>query len=337
MKFAPSVTESTIRENEPYRRGYRNQPHLREFIASAHRTNVIVSSATAFFDQIVIIGLAIATSALVAQAGTNPAGIAAAILACSVAIAVIVRQLRGLENLVHDGSHYNWSRRRRRLNDILCYALAAIPVGARLSEYRESHLRHHGRFGTTVDPDLSRYLELGIEKMDRYTWRRFTTSILVRFHAYQRGWLRSVGASPATGIAPAVWFTLTVSMPSWWWFGPVAGAVATVEWLVALLIGLPLLRFVAESSEHVYTGTDTVFDATISNLGLLQRLVVHPHNDGYHTVHHLWPGIPHHRLHRVHRHLLRHDPETYAKRLRYRTRVTQDPRIGIQVTEEDNQ
>jgi fatty acid desaturase len=80
---------------------------------------------------------------------------------------------------------------------------------------------------------------------------------------------------------------MTVSVPSWWWFGPVAGLITTAEWLVAFPVALPLVRFVAESSEHVYEGTSTVFDATITNLGFLQRFMFHPHNDGYHTVHHL--------------------------------------------------
>ncbi len=126
-----------------------------------------------------------------------------------------------------------------------------------------------------------------------------------------------------------MWFTVTALIPSWWCFGPVAGVVAVAEWLVTLLVALPILRFVAESGEHIYTGTDTVFDATVSNVGLLHRIVVHPHNDGYHTVHHLWPGIPHYRIHRVHRHLLRHDADGYANRLRYRTHVLQEPRVGI--------
>jgi uncharacterized membrane protein YfcA len=39
-----------------------------------------------------------------------------------------------------------------------------------------------------------------------------------------------------------------------------------------LLVTLPLLRFVVESSEHVYNGTDTIFDATIANRGLLRYI-----------------------------------------------------------------
>lgn len=300
-----------------------------DFIASAHRTNISISIAIALIDQVLIVDLLIGTSALYSDAGIDPGRITIAVLICSVAVAGVARQLRGLENLVHEASHYNWSRKRRRLNDFLGYALAAIPVGAKLSDYRESHLRHHGRFGTPDDPDRIQYLDLGIEGMGRASLLQFGVAALCRLRTYQRGWLRSVHGAPPTGLAPAAWFTMVVSIPSWWWFGPVAGVTATAEWLAALLIALPLLRFVAESSEHVYTGTDTVFDATITNLGLLQRFVFHPHNDGYHTAHHLWPGIPHHRLGRFHRQLLRYDPDGYAHRLRYRTRVLQDSKVGI--------
>lgn len=321
--------------SEPYKRGYRNPPHLRDFIASAHGTKVATSTATALIDQISVVGILIATSAIATAAGTNLFGFAVTFLAFSVAVAIVARQLRGLENLVHEASHYNWSRKRRRLNDFLGCALAAIPVGAKLSDYRESHLRHHGRFGTAYDPDRIRYIELDIEDIGRSSLLQFSMGTLRRFHTYQLGWLRSVHGSSAASLAPVAWFMVCVFIPSWWWFGPGAGVVATAEWLVALLVALPLLRFVAEGSEHVYTGTDTVFDATVTNLGLLQRLVFHPHNDGYHTVHHLWPGIPHHRLRRVHRHLLQHDPSGYAHQLRHRTRVLQDSRVGIQAAREE--
>ena len=86
--------------------------------------------------------------------------------------------------------------------------------------------------------------------------------------------------------------------------------------------------FVGESGEHAYRGTTTVFEATVSSLGLAQRLMFHPHGDGYHTVHHMWPGVPHFRIGRLHRVLIERDPE-FAARLRFRTRVLEDVRTGF--------
>ncbi len=183
-KLAEGIKNSSSTATGLYVRGYRNQPHLKGFIASAHRTNIAVGSAAAVIDQVVIISLVLATSALAAYAENNPIRIALVTFACTVTVGVLARQFRGLENLVHDASYYNWSRSKRGLNNFLGYVLAAIPVGAKLSDYRENHLRHHGRFGTEDDPDLRRYLELNIEQIGKSSVYEFVKSILRRLPIY---------------------------------------------------------------------------------------------------------------------------------------------------------
>jgi fatty acid desaturase len=237
---------------------------------------------------------------------------------------VIGRQLRGLENLVHEGAHYNWSRHNHRLNDALTVGLAAAPVGAKIADYRAGHMRHHGRFGTVHDPDLRRYRELDLEAMDRSSCGAFALSILRRFPSYQRGWLGEIGADSLWSLLPFVWATLFVVIPALALAGTSAAWGAGMTWALGYLALLPLLRLVAEASEHVYTNSSSVFDATLTNIGWVQRYLVHPHNDGYHTVHHMWPGIPHHQLARVHRTLMLHDPDGYGARLRYRTTIRQN-------------
>ncbi|MEW2082415.1 fatty acid desaturase [Streptomyces sp. NPDC005283] len=103
-----------------------------------------------------------------------------------------------------------------------------------------------------------------------------------------------------------------------------AAFAASGVWLFAHLVLLPPLRLVAEADEHVYSDARTVFDATVSNTGRLQRSFFHPHADGYHTVHHMWPGIPHHSLRRIHRLLLAEDAE-FARRIRTRDGVLTSP------------
>lgn len=53
-------------------------------------------------------------------------------------------------------------------------------------------------------------------------------------------------------------------------------------------------------------------------------------NDGFHTVHHMWPGVPHHALRLLHATLLTEDAAGYAARLRNRTSVLQSP--GVRLT-----
>ncbi|HWG98511.1 MAG TPA: fatty acid desaturase [Pilimelia sp.] len=323
MTGTTSAVLSTAAPSPPYRRGFANAAELREVVAAAHRTALWRTAGTAAVDQlsVPVLALAIGVWALPALP------VWAALLVGALAVAAIGRQLRALECLVHEASHFNWSRRRRGLNDALAFALAALPTGARIADYRESHLRHHGRFGTADDPDRQRYEELRLEELDRSSLRAFTAGLARRFGAYQRGWLASLGAAPAVTALPLAWAAVMVGVPGWLLGGPAGASGALAVWLLGHALALPVIRFVGESSEHVYRGTETVVDATISNLGLVQRLVFHPHGDGYHTVHHLWPGVPHHRIAALHRALLRRD-HGYASGLRYRTRVLAPPVRG---------
>lgn len=305
---------------EAFRRGYSNLAHLRADIAAAHATSLRRSVLTAAADHMSIPSLALAVPLFIAQ--VMPTWVA--LLSGITVVVLMGRQLRALECLVHEASHFNWSRRHRCLNDLLAVLLAVIPTGALLPEYRRSHLLHHGQFGTAADPDRQRYEELGIEDIDRTRLIRFTAGIIRRYGKYQRGWLGSLGEKPLIVMLPPAWATTTCAFPAWLVGGTASAAIAVGLWLAAYVVVLPVVRFVGESDEHLYRDGETVFDATVSNLGIVQRLLFHPHGDGYHTVHHLWPGVPHHRLARLHQTLLSRDP-AYAGRLRYRKRTLSAP------------
>ncbi|MER6218502.1 fatty acid desaturase family protein [Streptomyces sp. NPDC001674] len=312
------------RHSDLYMRGFRNPPELRALIADAHNTKVFRTGASALADQLSVVLLLLAATSPAARELGQPL----AVLILLIAVLIAARQLRALENLVHEASHYNWSRHHRTLNDVLSAVLAATPTGASIKAYRESHLLHHGRFGTRHDPDRQRYEQLALEDLDRSGVLRYIGNILRRFIPYQRGWIKATGSAPLISLLPFGWALVTVVTPALVLDGARWALSAAGAWLFAYLIALPLLRFVAESSEHNYRGTDSVLAATISNFGTLQRLVIHPHGDGYHTIHHLWPGVPHHRLAALHRELLAESVE-YREQIRYRTGVLQRPQTGI--------
>lgn len=306
-----------------YRRGYSPPRSMRAAIADAHRTRCGLTLAVAAADHAAIWLLVAAAGWAVPH---GPAVVGA--LVALVAVAGIARQLRALECLVHEGSHLNWTRGRRRWNDVLTFALAGMPTGTRIGDYRASHLLHHGRFGSDQDPDRQRYVELGLDG-GRIEPRWFLARHLIRqLPRYQIGWVRTLRVSPVYLLLPLLWTAVAVA-PTALLLGARAAAVGTVVWLAGFLVALPVVRLFGEASEHDFAGTDTVFDATISNLGRWQRLAFHPHNDGYHTVHHLWPGVPHHALPKLHRALLEQDPDGYGRRLRYRTRLLETPRNGL--------
>lgn len=301
-----------------YVKGYTVPSRLRPDIKNAHRTRPWVTIFCALLDHLVAGLAAVGTAWLILH------HLVFSLVPALLAGIVIARQMRALENLVHDASHYNWSRHRRRLNDVLGYLLAAAPVGSRISAYRTSHLLHHGRFGTAEDPDRYRYAELDLEALPRTSLGAFTTGVCQRLLRYQLGWLRELRTNAVAPVVTLVWSAVCVGAPTVFLFDLRTGAVASGVWLFAHFVLLPPLRLVAEANEHVYSDARTVFDATVSNTGRLQRLLFHPHADGYHTVHHMWPGIPHHSLRRIHRLLLSEDAE-FARRIRTRDRILTSP------------
>ncbi|WP_053084713.1 fatty acid desaturase family protein [Streptomyces viridochromogenes] len=305
---------------KPYRKGYRLPPELRDDIAAAHRTRPALTVACALTDAVTALAAA-AVCAWLLTASHLLLSVPAALVGCL----FIARQLRALENLTHEASHYNWARHHRGWNDVLGWLFSGLPTGGRLSAYRESHLRHHGRFGTSQDPDRRRYAELDLEALRRTSLRAFASSVAVRITRYQIGWLREVKTDLLATAGVLLWSVVCAALPTGLLAGPGAGVLAGVLWLVSAFVVLPVLRLVAESDEHIYSDCDTVFDATITNVGLVQRVLIHPHADGYHTVHHLWPGIPHHSLRRVHTTLMAQDPD-YARRIRMRQRLLETPR-----------
>jgi fatty acid desaturase len=237
----------------------------------------------------------------------------------------VVRCQRGLECLVHEGAHYNWAR-RRRLNDLLVNALAALPVFSTVAAFRTAHKRHHEQFGTPEDPDRKRYYLRTLDGLDRSSWLPFLKGVLARLGPYALDWWRAVGSGLVALALGLAWHALVVVLPlgallgwhraAWLW---------GVYYLLPLVFFLPLLRFIAEAGEHVYAEARSVLDATVSNLGWGHRWLIHPHGDGFHLLHHLCPAVPHHRLRRAHDILAKLDPEGYGRRHRCRTRILQEP------------
>lgn len=307
----------------PHRRGYSTPADLRDVIAAAHATSLPRTVATALVDVISVSALAVGAGVL----GTRTPGWGELLIAVF-AITLAGRQIRAIECLVHEASHLNWNRRGRRLNDILAIVVTGLPTGLNPSAYRRSHLQHHGRFGTAADPDLRKYEQLAFEDLDRGRLSSFTRGCVHRFISYQADWLVSVRRAPWSVVIPLAWAAGAIIGPAWLVGGTDAAVLASGIWICAHTIVWPAVRFVGESGEHAYRGTTTVFEATVSSLGLAQRLMFHPHGDGYHTVHHMWPGVPHFRIGRLHRVLIERDPE-FAARLRFRTRVLEDVRTGF--------
>lgn len=322
------VPVQTMREK--WERGYQAPVRARAFLKECHRTRPWLTVLTALSDHAILLALAAASYAVYWKAGAL-----VAVLLYPLAAIGCLRALRGLENLVHEGSHFNWSRSDHRLNDHLCNLLAAVPVFSDVVRYRPGHKLHHFSFGTDEDADLSRYRVLGIEEIRRSGPLPFALGIARRIVAYVIGWWKVIQTRPAVLARAVLWHALVLILPASLALGAgPALALWAAFWMVPFLLLLPWYRFVAEAAKHQYEGQETVFDATISNIGPIHRLLLHPHNDGYHLLHHLFPGIPHHQLRRAHRGLSQLDPQGYGEALRSRTHVLEDPEPSRRPREE---
>lgn len=131
-----------------WERGYQAPLRARDFLKECHRTRPWLTVLTALSDHALILAIAAAAYVVFLRAGAL-----FAILLYPLSAIGCLRRLRGLENLVHEGSHFNWSRSNHRLNDLLCNLLAAVPVFSDIVRYRPGHKLHHFSFGTDEDAD----------------------------------------------------------------------------------------------------------------------------------------------------------------------------------------
>jgi len=234
----------------------------------------------------------------------------------------VARSLRGLECLVHEASHYNWIRRSPCWNDRVANILAAMPVFSSVQSFRAGHLVHHRDYATVADPDRDRYRRLRIDDLDRSSAGRYTLGLIKRIVPYAKGFW-ATGTTKTTVAYGVVWH-LGYLVPLGLLVGVGKAAMLWLLYFVApFILVLTPLRFVAEAAKHCYDHGNNVFETTISNIGPLHRWLFHPVNDGFHTLHHVAPRIPHHRLRVAHEWLFANDP-TYRELQPQRHRVLEE-------------
>jgi fatty acid desaturase len=315
-----------VPSKQPRPRGYRLSSEAKAVLRGHQATSLLRSIATALSDHgtlLLIIGTATLLQLFAAPGVwlllTPPLWLLAA------------RFQRGLEVLVHEGSHYNFHRsslgRTDETNDRATNFLAAYPVFSDVKTFREAHLPHHNLFGTEHDPCFHRFTRFDWQHLARTTPLLFIRQMASQMRPYMWGWWSLVGTNWKVFLRGCLWHLLILVLPLCAFLG-IRGLLLWVwYWLIPFVVVLPWLRFVAEAGKHRYEDTHNVFDATISNIGPVHRWYFHPHGDGYHLLHHLDPTIPHHQLRKVHQLLLGVDPE-YATRHHHRRSVFEEVRAG---------
>lgn len=235
--------------------------------------------------------------------GTNP-------VVYVVALVLIGSRQRALMNLVHQASHKKLFK-NRTANDWVGKLVAAFPILTSLSAYTCAHCRHHGfLWHQQKDPDAARYEALGLvtPPSDR---KKFGLLHLLRpmllLHAAHNVWAAlSWDGEPRseTLSRAAFWGIILLGVILLGWTVPFV-----LFWVVPFLTTFQVFRYWAEMAEHAGLRSNNPWMATRNWTGsIIERELFGPHSDYYHLTHHLFPLIPHYRIHTAH-HLLMRVPE----------------------------
>ncbi|AIO36880.1 fatty acid desaturase family protein [Burkholderia cenocepacia] len=221
-----------------------------------------------------------------------------------IVLVVIGNRQRALGNLLHEASHGNLSP-NRRTNDYLARLFLAPPLLNSLRLYRDLHARHHAWLGDAQrDPDL-----LPSITRDGDRWYDVYVRYLTQFSVFRGSLIGHFANIDLTnyqrlGIV-AWWLTTILSLAA---INLHFAILLVVLWLGSRATAFHAITTFREMTDHYGLERGSIFGFTreIPDHGLASTLL-HPHHNGYHLTHHLFPTIPYHQLPNLHKQLTQLD------------------------------
>jgi fatty acid desaturase len=220
---------------------------------------------------------------------------------------VVGNRQRALGNMLHEASHKNFGS-RKHLADWISSLLIALPLFSPLYFYRELHNSHHRNLGCpSGDVDL---INDASRSDDR--WHQILFKHMFSFEMWK---------SSTFGLFLKVNAISHISIFIWWLaFLTILSYLTSLEfssnflfiWFLSRATTFHGITVFREIADHVGLKPGNIIGFTRNNptQGLL-RIVFHPHNNGYHLIHHLDPSIPFFALPKAHELLL--DWSRYAE------------------------
>lgn len=206
------------------------------------------------------------------------------------AIFVIGNRQRALGNLLHEGGHQNLSN-NRDANDRIACVLLASPLFNDLSLYRLQHAWHHGSLGDPArDPD---YLISVTHAGDHWF------SVYLRVLITPSMWAGSVlghfidsRLNRRQMLAIVLWWTVCEALLKVT-IGTHFAVLFFVLWMAARATAFHAITTFREMTDHYGLEPGGIFSYTrdIPDHGL-SSVSLHPHHNGYHLTHHLFPHVP---------------------------------------------
>lgn len=200
------------------------------------------------------------------------------------------------EVLGHDAVHFNLFTHRgaNRWLDFLYF----LPVFNTFEYYKDEHAIHHKQCMQAQDPTVLEYQRWQLDKPNLNIFYIWWIRPLLFFDTWY--FITSIGSDlihdRAYRVKLLTFWTIVIAIFAYF----NALDVLFLYWIVPFLWLKPALEFWSETSDHYCVAAGVTRNCG----GLFHRLFLNPHNDGYHTVHHRYAGIPWHQLPEAHRALI---------------------------------
>lgn len=231
-----------------------------------------------------------------------------------VVVLVIGARQHALAILMHDATHYRFLK-NRKWNDLVTNLLVMYPIFSSIGQYRKNHLAHHQHLNTDHDPDWVAKLgkrAFTFPKTKReFFWTILSYLTLVQgaldaFWFFKRFGAAGKEAGKKEGVPylrPAFYLVLFIALTltgGWLYY--------LIFWVVPYLSTFFMYQYIRSVAEHFgELSYDHLLSSTRSvRAGWLEKLLLAPHNVGYHLEHHLYPGVPFYHLPRLHQLLMQH-------------------------------
>ena len=223
-------------------------------------------------------------------------------------ILLIATRQHALLALMHEYAHFQLSRRRPWLNDLIGDVFTAFPFFITVHGFRRDHMPHHRHVSTEQDPNW-----VSSRRKARYQFPKTRGQILAEVLKHTLCWYTlselktyTVDAGMAVGLPRRVWwsrlvyFALLAAVVAWqhvWW-------TVLLYWVVPMSTFLMAMLYIRDVGEHFGMPSAGVAGSRTVLAGWLERLLISQNGVNFHAEHHLFPSVPFFRLGQLHRALM---------------------------------
>jgi len=239
-----------------------------------------------------------------------------------IAILVIGTRMRAIATLVHEASH--WTLFKARWLNQLIGSVVAWTIFQSLLQYRHSHLRHHSELGhPEKDPDYRNYRDQGLFEATPHTFLTdhlwpllFGLKSVVNFLNLMKDRFLPQSGDKVTvkTLVDYVGFIgfWTAILGLALWFGALKEVL--LFWIVPYFTTFQAANWLIEVSEHfpmIQDEQTNVFMTRNRRGSAFESALTGIHGEGWHLIHHLFPGLPYWTLKDAHAVLMQ--DEAYAR------------------------